>query len=124
MLTGLAANLEFQKKITWLAINHSPEIVQLDTVLAHHYGINFLVEVHIVLPPEMSVRQAHDIQESLQSRLESLEEVERAFVHIDYEAEHDPQMEHKMLWISSNNLFRIEKWRICGISGVSLIDMD
>ena len=37
------------------------------------------------------------LQESLQQRLEMLEEVERAFVHIDYEAEHDPTTEHKLV---------------------------
>lgn len=49
-----------------------------------------------MLPEEMSLKEAHDIGELLQNKLESLEKVERAFVHIDYESEHDPETEHKV----------------------------
>jgi len=51
-------------------------------------------QVDIVLPPDMPLRQTHDIGESLQISLEALEDVERAFVHIDWEWEHNP-WEHR-----------------------------
>jgi divalent metal cation (Fe/Co/Zn/Cd) transporter len=41
----------------------------------------------------MPLSQAHDIGESLQEKLEQLPEVERAFVHVDFEFTHRP--EHK-----------------------------
>lgn len=44
----------------------------------------------------MSLKEAHDIGEPLQMKLESIEQVERAFVHIDYESEHDPETEHRV----------------------------
>ena len=44
----------------------------------------------------MTLKQAHDIGEPLQNKLERLDRVERAFVHIDYESEHDPKTEHKV----------------------------
>ena len=62
---------------------------------AYHFGVNFLVEVDIVLPAEMPLRETHDIDESLQIKLEQQDEVERAFVHIDWEWEHSP--EHKQV---------------------------
>ena len=51
----------------------------------------------IVLPEEMSLKQSHDIGESLQLKIERLPEVERAFVHLDYETEHSPFSEHKQV---------------------------
>ena len=51
------------------------------------------MEVDIVLPGDMVLNKAHDIGEDLQEKLEQLPEVERAFVHIDFEFSHRP--EHK-----------------------------
>jgi hypothetical protein len=42
-----------------------------------------------------SLREAHDIGASLQAKVESLDEVERAFVHLDFETDHAPDSEHK-----------------------------
>ena len=39
-------------------------------------------------------QESHDIGESLQVKIEELPEVERAFVHIDYETTHRPDYEH------------------------------
>jgi hypothetical protein len=75
------------------AFNHSDQIKEIDTVRAYHFGSNFLVELDVVLPENMPLRQAHDIGETLQIRLEKLDHVERAFVHLDYESTHKP--EHK-----------------------------
>ena len=35
--------------------------------------------------------ESHDIGEDLQNKLETLPNVERAFVHVDYESEHKPE---------------------------------
>lgn len=50
MLTGHTARPDFLKKITWIALNHHPDVLLIDTVRAFHFGSNFLVEVDIVLP--------------------------------------------------------------------------
>ena len=42
----------------------------------------------------MSVQHSHDIGLDLQHKIEALEEVERAFVHIDYQNRDTP--EHRM----------------------------
>ena len=61
-------------------------------------GERFLVEVDIVLPESMPLRETHDIGEALQIKIEALAEVERAFVHIDWEWEHRPGVDgqHRM----------------------------
>ncbi|CAF1431865.1 unnamed protein product [Rotaria sp. Silwood1] len=83
-LSGYKAQPEFLQKITWLTLQHSPLIKKIDTVRAFHFGTSFLVEVEIILPETMSLKQAHDISDGLKNKLESISEVERAFVHLDY----------------------------------------
>lgn len=95
MLTGHTARPDFLSKLTWVTMNHDEKIRHIDTVRAFHFGNDFLVEVDIVLPESMSLKVAHDIGETLQQKLETLPEVERAFVHLDYEVSHDPTKEHK-----------------------------
>lgn len=95
-LTGHAACPLILQKLLWVCMTHDPRIQFIDTLRAYHFGYNILVEAHVVLPSDMNLCEAHDIGESLQNKLESYSEVERAFVHIDYDFEHHPSMEHKM----------------------------
>ena len=44
---------------------------------AYHFGSRLLVEVDIVLPEDMPLRESHDIGESLQIAIENLDNVER-----------------------------------------------
>ncbi|KAI8054058.1 hypothetical protein BDF22DRAFT_682750 [Syncephalis plumigaleata] len=70
---------------------HHEAIREVDTAQAYHVGSNVYVEVDIVMDPETTLRYSHDVGESLQMKLESLPNVERAFVHVDYESEHVPE---------------------------------
>jgi divalent metal cation (Fe/Co/Zn/Cd) transporter len=63
----------------------------IDTVRAYTFGSHYFVEVDIVLPCDMPLREGHDIGEALQEKLERLPEIERAFVHLDYEFTHQPE---------------------------------
>jgi divalent metal cation (Fe/Co/Zn/Cd) transporter len=83
-LSGYAAEPEFLQKITWVTLQHSPLIKKIDTVRAFHFGISFLVEVELILPETMTLKESHDIGSSLQIKLENLPEVELAFVRLDY----------------------------------------
>jgi divalent metal cation (Fe/Co/Zn/Cd) transporter len=91
LIVGKTANVEFLQKITYVAMTHDSRVLQVDTARAYHAGANFFVEVDIVLPPEMSLHEAHDIGEALQVKLENMPMVERAFVHLDYETSHAPE---------------------------------
>jgi divalent metal cation (Fe/Co/Zn/Cd) transporter len=73
------------------AMTHSPTILQIDTVRAYHSGPRLIVEVDIVMDPEATLRATHDVAEELQIKLESLPDVERAYVHVDYETDHRPE---------------------------------
>ena len=95
-LVGHTADRRFLSKLTWIAANHDRRIESVDTIRAYTFGINYLAEVDIQLPPDMALKEAHDVGESLQQKLESLDEIERAFVHLDFETIHSPSMEHKL----------------------------
>lgn len=92
-LTGRTAPPEYLAKLTYLIWNHHKEIKHIETVRAYTFGCQYFVEVHIVLPQDMSLDQAHDIGETLEEKLEQLPGVERAFVHVDFDTTH--QLEHK-----------------------------
>lgn len=57
---------------------------RIQNLAAYHAGDKLNVEVDIVLDESMSLRDSHDLGESLQYVLESVPGVERAFVHADY----------------------------------------
>ncbi|WCJ32431.1 Cation efflux family protein [Euphorbia peplus] len=93
-LVGQSAPPDVLQKLTYLVIRH-PQIKRVDTVRAYTFGVLYFVEVDIELPEELPLKEAHQIGESLQNKIEKLPEVERAFVHLDYECEHKP--EHSIL---------------------------
>jgi divalent metal cation (Fe/Co/Zn/Cd) transporter len=72
-------------------MTHSPSIRQIDTVRAYHSGPRLIVEVDVVMDPADSLKFTHDTAEDLQIKLESLPDVERAYVHVDYETDHAPE---------------------------------
>lgn len=94
-LVGQSAPPEMLQKLTYLVIRHDPQIKRVDTVRAYTFGVLYFVEVDIELPEELPLKEAHAIGESLQIKLEQLPEVERAFVHLDFECDHKP--EHSVL---------------------------
>ncbi|XP_010520175.1 PREDICTED: metal tolerance protein 11-like isoform X3 [Tarenaya hassleriana] len=93
-LVGKSATAEYMRKLTYMCWNHHEAIRQIDTVRAYSFGTHYFVEVDIVLPSDMPLRVAHDIGESLQNKLEMLPEIERAFLHLDYDCTHKPEHSH------------------------------
>ncbi|XP_057536984.1 metal tolerance protein 4-like isoform X4 [Amaranthus tricolor] len=94
-LVGQAAPPEVLQKLTYLVIRHHTQIKRVDTVRAYTFGALYFVEVDIELPEDLPLKEAHAIGESLQIKIEMLPEVERAFVHLDFECDHKP--EHSVL---------------------------
>ncbi|XP_068659551.1 metal tolerance protein 4 [Aristolochia californica] len=94
-LIGQSAPPEMLQKLTYLVIRHDQQIKRVDTVRAYTFGVLYFVEVDIELPEELPLKEAHAIGESLQIKIEELPEVERAFVHLDFECDHKP--EHNIL---------------------------
>ncbi|KAF8730231.1 hypothetical protein HU200_017209 [Digitaria exilis] len=93
-LVGQCAPPEMLQMLTYLAMKHDTRVKRVDTVRAYSFGALYFVEVDIELSEDMRLREAHTIGESLQEKIEKLPQVERAFVHIDFESTHKP--EHKV----------------------------
>ncbi|KAL3473303.1 hypothetical protein BJX99DRAFT_200573 [Aspergillus californicus] len=91
LLIGVTADTKMQQLITYISMTHSPLITAIDTVRAYTSGPRLVVEVDIVMDPSDSLRATHDVAEELQFKLESLPDVERAYVHVDYETTHKPE---------------------------------
>eukprot|EP00980_Cylindrotheca_fusiformis_P027934 scaffold22569_cov116-Cylindrotheca_fusiformis.AAC.5 len=83
-LTGKSAPNEFIEELLELA-HHFDQRMQVDTCRAYHFGPKFLVELEVVMPQTTLLKESHDLGMELQYEIEAQEDVERCFVHIDYE---------------------------------------
>lgn len=95
LLVGVSASVDMQQLITYICLTHSPDINGIDTVRCYHSGPRLIAEVDVVMNPESSLRATHDVAEELQIKLESLPDIERAYVHVDYETTHKPEHAYK-----------------------------
>ncbi|KAL8418218.1 hypothetical protein RB594_001722 [Gaeumannomyces avenae] len=98
LLVGKSAPSDFISKLIYMSMTHDEQVLKVDTCRAYHAGQRYYVEVDIVMNDETPLRISHDVSQSLQRKLEGLADVERAFVHVDYEHEHDIHEEHKPLY--------------------------
>ncbi|KAL9612879.1 MAG: hypothetical protein Q9167_002563 [Letrouitia subvulpina] len=83
-LTGAAASATDRNILLYLTMRFAKAIRKIQGIQAYHAGDKLNVEVDIVLDEDMSLRDSHDLGESLQYVLESVPSVDRAFVHLDY----------------------------------------
>ncbi|KAK5134836.1 hypothetical protein LTR08_006068 [Meristemomyces frigidus] len=92
-LTGCAATADERNVLLYLTMRFAKTIKQIQGLQAYHSGDKLNVEVDLVLDEGTSLRDSHDLGESLQYVLESVpadpltrlfDTVDRAFVHLDY----------------------------------------
>jgi divalent metal cation (Fe/Co/Zn/Cd) transporter len=95
LLVGVTAPVDTHQLITYICVTHDPQISGIDTVRCYHSGPRLIAEVDIVMNAEDSLRTTHDVAEELQIKLENLPDVERAYVHVDYETTHKPEHFYK-----------------------------
>ncbi|KIW09296.1 uncharacterized protein PV09_00213 [Verruconis gallopava] len=83
-LTGAAASADQRNVLLYLTMRFAKTIKQIQGLQAYHAGDKLIVEVDLVLDEGTTLRDSHDLGESLQYVLESVPYVDRAFVHLDY----------------------------------------
>ncbi|KAH6647491.1 cation efflux family-domain-containing protein [Truncatella angustata] len=98
LLVGKSAPREFISKLVYVSMTHDKQILKVDTCRAYHAGQKYYVEVDVIMDQSVPLKISHDVGQSLQRKLEGLADVERAFVHVDYEDDHDINEEHKPLY--------------------------
>lgn len=92
LLIGVSASTSLQQWITYICLTHNREVIKgIDTVRAYYSGPRVVVEVDVVMDENRRMGECHDVAEGLQEVLERLPDVERAFVHIDWEVGHKPE---------------------------------
>uniref|UniRef100_A0A2C9V7H5 Uncharacterized protein n=1 Tax=Manihot esculenta TaxID=3983 RepID=A0A2C9V7H5_MANES len=107
-LIGQSAPPEVLQKLTYLVLMHHPQIKRVDTVRAYTFGALYFVEVDTELPEDLPLKEAHAIGESLQIKIEELPEVERAFVHLDFEPQFLQVWNCKLLYFEQNESTTID----------------
>lgn len=85
-LACISAPSEFINFITYKARTFSAFITAVDNVRVYHCGPEYFAEVNVVLPPNIPLWEAHEIAQPLQDEIEKLKEVDRCFVHGEFEA--------------------------------------
>ncbi|KAK7963371.1 hypothetical protein PG996_008938 [Apiospora saccharicola] len=98
LLVGKTAPPDYISRLIYLTITFDDRILKVDTCRAYHAGQNYYVEVDIIMDRYTPLEISHDVSQALQRKLEGLSDVERAFVHVDYEDDHDINEEHKPLY--------------------------
>lgn len=83
-LTGAAATADERNVLLYLTMRFAKTVKHIQGLSAYHSGDKLNVEVDIVLDESTSLRDSHDLGESLQYVLESVPNVDRAWVHMDY----------------------------------------
>ncbi|KAK4136004.1 hypothetical protein BT67DRAFT_375904 [Trichocladium antarcticum] len=83
-LTGSNVGDALQKKLMYLAFRFSPVVEGFKSLTAYHAGDGVWVELDILLDEATPLPTAHDVAETLQYCYEGLQEVDRAFVTVDY----------------------------------------
>ncbi|KAH8646273.1 hypothetical protein BX600DRAFT_405992 [Xylariales sp. PMI_506] len=91
LLVGVSASVETHQLITYICLTHSNSILALDTIRVYYSGPRLIAEVDVVMGRNESLITVHDISEALQVKLESLPNIERSYVHVDYETTHKPE---------------------------------
>jgi cation diffusion facilitator family transporter len=81
-LMGEAPKKEFLEKIK-NAASKVKGVKGIHDVKAHYVGTLVQVQVHIMLDRNLTIYRAHSIGKKVEEKVEQLEDVERAFVHID-----------------------------------------
>ncbi|KAL9106714.1 MAG: hypothetical protein Q9227_008283 [Pyrenula ochraceoflavens] len=95
-LTGAAASADQRNVLLYLTMRFARTIRHIQGLQAYHAGDQLVVEADIVIDEGTSLRDSHDLGESLQYVLESVPSVDRAFVHLDYTARNLPTHMNQM----------------------------
>jgi cation diffusion facilitator family transporter len=81
-LMGAAPPAELVKRITATA-DAIEGVLGLNDVHAHYVGTSVEIEVHINVDRRLTIEKAHGIGKKVQRAIEDMDEISRAFIHID-----------------------------------------
>jgi len=83
-LIGESAPADYIENIKILVMSCDVRIKDVDRIIAYYSGSKYNVEVELILSEDMTVGIAHDIALGVQDKIEDLQDVQRANIHIDF----------------------------------------
>ncbi|KAL7420475.1 hypothetical protein Q5752_004425 [Cryptotrichosporon argae] len=89
-LSGKSASTDQISRVLYLVSRFNP-VLEVADVECYHIGDDLIVEVDVILPEGSTLHFAHDVGETIQCMLESLDGVLRAYVHADYSSNNPSQ---------------------------------
>lgn len=81
-LMGKAADDQLILEIANRAMNIEG-VVGMNDLRSHYVGNKFHIEIHVEVDKHMTTEHSHDVGKEVQQAIESIEEIQKAFVHID-----------------------------------------
>jgi len=81
-LMGKSPALSFIQKVKRIALD-TKGVKGINEIKAHFVGNKIHIEVHIEVQQQCSTKKSHDIGKAVQSKIERLHDVSKAFIHID-----------------------------------------
>ncbi|MGA8265576.1 MAG: cation diffusion facilitator family transporter [Ignavibacteriaceae bacterium] len=81
-LMGKAADEKIIIEIANCALNIEG-VKGMNDLKSHYVGNKFHIEIHIEVDKNMSTKESHDVGKEVQKAIESIEEIQKVFVHID-----------------------------------------
>ncbi|WVR06633.1 hypothetical protein IAU60_003665 [Kwoniella sp. DSM 27419] len=89
-LSGKSASRDQITRVLYLVTRFNP-VIEIADVECYHIGDDLIVEIDVILPRSSSLHFAHDVGETIQCVIESLDGVLRAYVHCDYSSSNPSQ---------------------------------
>lgn len=81
-LMGKAADDQLILELANRAMNIEG-VIGMNDLRSHYVGNKFHIEIHIEVDKHMTTEHSHEVGKEVQQALESIEEIQKAFVHID-----------------------------------------
>ncbi len=81
-LTGAGASPALRDRIAEIAAG-TPGVSEVHHIMTEYVGSTLVIDIHINVDGNISLYQAHAIADRVSERLESLPDVDRAYVHIE-----------------------------------------
>jgi cation diffusion facilitator family transporter len=81
-LSGAGASPALRERIRQV-VGETPGVQAVHLVITDYVGTRLVVEVHINVAGTLSLEQAHVISDAVSQRLQSIPEIDRAYIHVE-----------------------------------------
>lgn len=81
-LTGAGASQELREQIAEISAS-VPGVCAVHQVIAEYVGPQLVADLHINVDGNLTLREAHAIADEVERRLSTLDEIDRAYVHVE-----------------------------------------